>query len=271
MSTYKRVRGDYIIQTIDGSDTVTIDSKNLAVTGNISIGGSTSISGNLAVTKIVGHWSNYNTMAMLLSNGDLYTCGYNGNYEVGNGGSSEVHTPYKVLTGVTGVWSIGVGNGNATMFAAVGSNLYSWGYNGYGQIGDGTTSSRSTPVLVRSGNFSDFMNGESIDQSYGNYGTSIIKGTDGYLYGTGWGGYGEIGNSYTNNTNAGWTRILLPGSFNAVKVGSYCTTGTTREYIAIGSDNRMYAWGYNSQYGVLNNNISQHITVPIQIFARLGG
>lgn len=223
------------------------------------------------VVKIVGHWSNYNSMGMLLGNGDFYTCGYNGNYEVGNGGSSEVHTPYKVLTGVTGAWAIGVGNGNATFFAAQGSNLYSWGYNGYGQCGNGNTTGLTTPTLVRSGNFSDFMNGNSIDQTYGNYGTAIIKGTDGNLYAAGWGGYGECGNSYTNNTNTGWNRILLPGDFVPVKVGSYCTTGTTREYIAIGADNRMYAWGYNSQYGVHNNNIGQHITVPMQIFARLGG
>lgn len=227
---------------------------------------------SLAVTKIFGQWGNYNTIGILLANGDLYTCGYGGYYETGDGNGTR-YSPYKVLTGVTNAWCIGGGSAAATFFAAQGNNLYAWGYNGYGQCGNGGTSNLTTPTLVLSGTFSQFMNEGSLDNttSYANYTQAIVKKTDGNLYATGWGGYGEIGNSYATNTNAGWQRILLPGDFNAVKVGAYCTTGTTREYIAIGDDNRMYAWGYNGQYGVHNNNNGQPITVPMQILARLGG
>ena len=35
--------------------------------------------------------------------------------------------------------------------------------------------------------------------------------------------------------------------------------------------NKLYAWGYNGQYGVHNNNIAQHITVPMQVMLPLGG
>jgi len=226
---------------------------------------------NQTVTKIFGESGSYPCVGVLLGNGDLYTCGYGGNYQIGNGGASTVYSPYKVLTGVTGAWTIGGGGSAGTWFAAQGTNLYAWGYNSYGQAGVNGTSSIGSPMLTVGGNFGDFMNGESIDQTHTTYATAIIRGADGKLYAAGWSGYGENGTSSVAGSNTGWNRILLPGDFYCTRMGSYSTTGTTRGYLAVGADNRMYAWGYNGQYGVHNNNISQTIPVPMQVFMRLGG
>ena len=94
---------------------------------------------------------------------------------------------------------------------------------------------------------------------------SIIKCTDNRLYGCGYNGHCELGIGYAQDYNDGWTQILLPSDFNPVVVGSVCSTGTTRVYMAIGSDNRAYGWGYNGQYGVIQNFIANNIDVPFQI------
>lgn len=224
------------------------------------------------VVKIFGDSGNYNTIAILLSNGDLYTCGYNGNYQIGNGSASTIYSPYKVMTGVTNAWSIGGGGSAGTYFATKGDgNLWTWGYNGYGQCGTNGTSSCTTPTVTVGGTFVDFMNESSIDPTYPHYTQAIIKDSGGNLYSAGWSSYGEIGTGSTSGSNTGWSRVLLPGDFRCARLGAYCTTGTTRGYLAIGDDNRMYAWGYNGQYGVHNNNISNTIGVPMQVFMRLGG
>lgn len=224
------------------------------------------------VVKIFGDSGTYNTIAILLSNGDLYTCGYNGNYQIGNGSASNIYTPYKVLTGVTNAWNVGGGGSAGTYFATKGDNvLWAWGYNGYGQCGTNGTTGITSPTITINGTFRDFMNDKSMDPTHPHYTQSIIKDTSNNLYVAGWSGYGENGTGSVSNSNTGWNRILLPGDFNCTTLGAYCTTGTTRGYLAIGDDNRMYAWGYNGQYGVHNNSIGQQIVVPMQVFMRLGG
>ena len=105
----------------------------------------------------------------------------------------------------------------------------------------------------------------------GGYAQTIIKDTSGNLYGAGWSGYAELGTGSAPNTNTGWNRILLPSDFTCANLWGYCSTGTTKNYLAQGTDNRLYAWGYGSQVGVINNNINNHYVTPFQINQPLGG
>ena len=51
------------------------------------------------------------------------------------------------VTGLTGVIAIGIGQHDTCALLGDGT-VRCWGFNGVGQLGDGTTSNRSTPVAV---------------------------------------------------------------------------------------------------------------------------
>jgi alpha-tubulin suppressor-like RCC1 family protein len=90
--------------------------------------------------------------------GALHTCavnpfdaafcwGYNDSGQLGTGGGNST-TPVRVAGGLrfSGVSASGVGS--HTCGVTIGNRAYCWGNNVRGQLGDGTTTARTTPVAV---------------------------------------------------------------------------------------------------------------------------
>jgi len=71
--------------------------------------------------------------------------------------------------------------------------VWTWGWNGFGQLGDGTFTDRSTPVQVVG--LSNVIAIAARD-----YHTLAIK-SDGSVWAWGSGGNGELGNNKTANSN----------------------------------------------------------------------
>ena len=65
------------------------------------------------------------------------------------------------------------------------AGLFTWGHNAYGQIGDGSTTTRSSPVQI--GELTTWAN-----ITYGNSNAFAVK-TDGTLWVWGWGEDGVLG------------------------------------------------------------------------------
>jgi hypothetical protein len=84
------------------------------------------------------------------SNGDAWGWGTDDGYQLGTGGtgSGEVTMPAGVRFQSVSASHLGDGQGFTLAVDAAG-RLWAWGYNGDGQLGDGTTASRSTPVRVQ--------------------------------------------------------------------------------------------------------------------------
>jgi alpha-tubulin suppressor-like RCC1 family protein len=82
------------------------------------------------------------------ADGTLWCWGYNGRGEVGDGTTSPSTSPkLPVQVTVLGVDAVQVSAGDHTCARKKDGTLWCWGSNGYGQVGDGTTSnSRPTPV-----------------------------------------------------------------------------------------------------------------------------
>src|SRR5436305_634401 len=80
--------------------------------------------------------------------GAVYAWGNNSNGQLGDGTTTARLTPVAVTlaAGVT----VSAGSGGVDHSLAVGSDgkVYAWGYNSNGQLGDGTTTQRFTPVAV---------------------------------------------------------------------------------------------------------------------------
>ncbi|WP_280797979.1 RCC1 domain-containing protein [Aurantimicrobium minutum] len=125
--------------------------------------------------------------------------------------------------------------------------VYSWGYNNYGELGNGTAVSSSVPVQVKGIGGSGYLTGVT-DISAGGWFSLALS--NGHLVSWGYNGDGELG--IASNTNS-TTPVLVKGvggtgeligvtSFSAGFAQAYATNGTN-----------VYAWGTNNS-GRLGNN-----------------
>jgi hypothetical protein len=88
----------------------------------------------------------YFTVA-LKSDGSLWAWGQNSHGELGDGTTTDRHTPVDVSGLTSGVAVTGAG-GSHTCAVTTTGGLKCWGFNSNGQLGDGTTTRRLTPVSV---------------------------------------------------------------------------------------------------------------------------
>ncbi|MBI4012266.1 MAG: hypothetical protein HY359_08175 [Candidatus Rokubacteria bacterium] len=75
--------------------------------------------------------------------------------------------------------------------------VWCWGYNVEGELGDGTTTNRSTPVQVTQGNVGTLFT-NAADVAAGG-GTSCASKTDGTAWCWGWNFYGQVGDGTTRD------------------------------------------------------------------------
>lgn len=138
------------------------------------------------------------------------------------------------------------------------SNIYCWGYNSYGQLGDNSTTNGLVPVAV---NTSGVLSGKTINSvTSGGYHTCAID-SDGHLYCWGRNNYGQLGNS-------SFTNSLVPVAVNTSGVLSGKTitsvSGSSTHTCALDSDGYVYCWGDNSR-GELGNNSTATSSVPVAV------
>ncbi|MBI0145346.1 MULTISPECIES: RCC1 domain-containing protein [Bifidobacterium] len=145
---------------------------------------------------------------------------------------------------------------------AVGSdgNAYAWGDNRYGQLGDGTRTSRTAPVKVEKPTDApaDFT---YVQVSAGGQ-HSLALGSDGYVYAWGSNANGRLGDGTTTRRT---TPVKVekptdaPADFTYVQVSAGC-----RHSLALGSDGKTYAWGYN-YLGQLADGTETDQTTPVKV------
>ncbi|WP_347812871.1 RCC1 domain-containing protein [Leucobacter luti] len=113
-------------------------------------------------------------------------------------------------------------------------NAYGWGDNSYGQLGDGTTSSSTTPVKVSAPDGVTF-----VDIAAGAFFT-IATGSDDKTYAWGYNSTGQLGNGTLTNSPIP-VEVLTPASVTFSRLGAGVGFAG-----AEGSDGNIYMWGDNS-------------------------
>jgi alpha-tubulin suppressor-like RCC1 family protein len=128
--------------------------------------------------------------------------------------------------------------------------LWAWGYNGYGQLGDGTTVlTKNTPTQIGTGTtWSAIAAGEM---------HTIALRTDGTLWAWGWNNGGQLGNGTTVLTKNTPTQIGTGATWSAISAGSLHT-------VALKSDGTLWTWGENT-YGQLGDGTTVNKNIPTQI------
>ncbi len=99
--------------------------------------------------KVTAISAGYTSALALTSTGRVLSWGANDAGQLGDGSTAERHRPgYVRLPGHTKIKSIAAGDMTGFAVTTAG-RLLAWGYNFSGQLGDGTTKNRKTPVFTR--------------------------------------------------------------------------------------------------------------------------
>ncbi len=134
--------------------------------------------------------------------GSVWTWGDNYFGQLGDGSNYESHLPVKVIAEPTdsseGIIEISAAHEHTLALDGWG-RLYAWGWNEFGQLGDGTNTSRNTPVPVSSPDGSGLLSGV-ISVSAGYYRSYAIR-ESGSILAWGWNRFGQLGDCTTIDRN----------------------------------------------------------------------
>ncbi len=150
--------------------------------------------------------SNLSNLA-LCADGTLAAWGYGPSGQFGNGSIIDALSPVLVMrTGVLAgksIVGISMGGTHALALCSDGS-IASWGLNSRGQLGNGTTTNSTEPVLVTA---TGALAGKSVVQVAAGYDDSLAVCSDGTVIGWGNNQYGQLGSSLPST-------VLLPASLS---------------------------------------------------------
>ena len=204
-----------------------------------------------------------------LDDGTAACWGYNGWSELGDGTTTDRSLPAPVRnpgnTGpLTGVTAVSAGS-DPTCARLDDGTAACWGYNGYGALGDGTTTQRSLPAPVRNPGNTGPLTGVTAVSAGGNHACARLD--DGTAACWGWNAYGQLGDSTTTMRflpapvrNPGNTGVLA-GVTAISKIYSYTCARL--------DDGNAACWGWN-EYGQLGDGTTTNRLTPVPVVG-LGG
>lgn len=150
-------------------------------------------------TSSVGYHQDYNHVMILKEDGTVWLTGNNASGQLGNGNTTTQNRWIKadISEPAKDILAVGTYYGNSYILSQSG-NVYATGYNGYGQLGDGSTVSSN--VFKKIANLSDHNvvkmvgAGGTRSSSSAYYHNFVLFLTDsGRAFGAGYNGYGQLG------------------------------------------------------------------------------
>jgi len=209
----------------------------------------------------------YRTGFVLYTNGDLYMWGSNDAGQLGRGNTSDSFEIQKISVGdISKVVTTpsGINNELSSVFALTDSNkLYGWGYNLYGQLGDGTNTDKLSPTLINVGG-EDVIDVKTISST----GHTLALTSTNKVYSTGRNVDGQLGLSDNTDRNVFTVIPSLVGKVvDQIEVSGGYWTGSV--YLETGvsyfktteNNGSVYACGYNLD-GELGDNTVVSKNIP---------
>jgi len=203
----------------------------------------------------------YEFICALLNDNTVKCWGYNGYGQLGVGDTT-TRKKAAVVTGITNAKEVKLGGHSSSGFACAlltDGTVKCWGYNGYGQLGDGTKTTQNTPVQV-----SGLTNVQSIYLASDGYGFACALLTDGTVKCWGYNGYGQLGDGTKTLSSVPVTVQNIGGTYPKATKLQITGTGSYGSVCALLEGGTVKCWGYNG-YGRLGVGDSTARTVPTQI------
>jgi YD repeat-containing protein len=175
--------------------------------------------------------------------------GYNGQGRLGDGTTTNRSSPVSVVGGFTDWCSVSAGNNHSIGIRANGT-AWAWGRGANGQLGDGTTACRSSPVSV-AGGFTDWCAVE-----VGGYHSLGIR-TNGTAWAWGQNSQGRLGDG---TTNARSIPVSVVGGFT-----DWCGVSAGQNHsLGIRANGTAWAWGCNN-CSQLGDNTTVDRSSPVSV------
>ena len=209
----------------------------------------TAVSGGLTFTQMS---SSDGTTCGLAAGGAAYCWGYNGQGQLGDGNiGTDTDVPTAVSGGLTFTW-LSTG-GRTTCGVAAGGAAYCWGYNNYGQLGDGNTGTdTNVPTAVSGG-----LTFRQISSAAGASATcGLVSGGAAYCWGAN--NYGQLGDGNTGTDTNVPTAVSGGLTFTQISSGWLFACG-------VASGGAAYCWGYNNYGNLGDGNTGTDTNVPTAV------
>ena len=177
----------------------------------------------------------YHSLAVV-AGGAVKAWGYDYYGQLGDGATGVIRLSPVSVTGLTGVTAVAAGWNHSLALKGDGT-VWSWGYNAGGQLGDGSTTNRSTPVPV-----SGLVNIVAIAAGSDH---SMALRNDGVVFAWGYNAYGQLGNGTSIDSGV---PVQVAGGLagvTAIACGRYHS-------VARKNDGTVAVWGNNS-YGQIGD------------------
>ena len=231
-------------------------------TSDVSVPTAVVMAGELAGKSVVAMCTGSMHNLLLCSDGSLVTWAKNDDGQLGIGSTSGTSVPVAVVQ--SGVLAGKVVTGVAAGFShnlvrCSDGTMAAWGWNAAGQLGDGSSTSRSVPVMVDA---TGVLAGKAAVAIACGQAHSLALCSDGTLAAWGSNSYGQLGNgkdygSESKPVLVNQTGVLAGKTVAAIAAGR-------AHSLALCTDGTLVAWGSNAN-GQLGNNTTTNSTLPLRV------
>ena len=190
----------------------------------------------------------YHTCALTVTGG-VKCWGWNGGGQLGDNSTVQRLTTVDVSGLSSGVIDIAVGDGQSCALTTAGG-VKCWGWNADGELGDGTTTQRLTPVDVLG-----FTSGVTAI-AMGRYHSCLLT-TAGGVKCWGWNGGGQLGDNST-------TERLAPVDVSGLGSGVKAISAGDSHTCALTTSGGVKCWGWNAEGELGDNSTTQRLT-PVDV------
>ena len=189
----------------------------------------------------------------LFTQGGLWLWGQAANGALGdNQNATDRSSPVQTTSGGA-IWKLAAGGVYHTACIKTDGTLWTWGSGTQGQLGDNTTTGKSSPVQTLTSGYNWKL------AAGGQYHTAAIK-TDGTLWTWGNPTYGQLGDNQNSTTQSSPVQTVSGGTnWKQIACGATFTS-------AVKTDGTLWTWGRNGNGQLGDNSIVQKSS-PVQTVA----
>ncbi|CAG2119755.1 unnamed protein product, partial [Medioppia subpectinata] len=207
------------------------------------------VTSNLLGKRVVDiSCGSYHTLA-LTDEGEVYAWGQNNCGQIGSGSTTNQPTPRKITAGIGTRQVVAIACGQISSFAVLDTGeVFSWGYNGNGQLGLGTNANQPNPCRVTN------LNGVVIQKVVSGNAHTLLLSDDGTIYSFGSNTYGQLGTGSKSNQTSPIKVAANLGRFIDIAASHYIHISA-----AITQDGKSYMWGQ-----CRSHSITQPFETPLE-------